>query len=85
MTFGVDPEVEFYQQQVCDFAQQQFDKLPYRERLLIGAQAVEIVNELRKTNQYSRLTVQDILVVAIYACYYLRFKESPVETAILHQ
>ena len=85
MTIGVDPEVEFYQKQVRDFMQQQFEKLHYRERLLIGAQAVEIVNELRERNQYCKINTEDVLILAIYACYYLRFRESPVETAILHQ
>lgn len=85
MATRTDPEVEFYQKQVCDFVQQQFDKLSYRERLFIREQAIEIVNDLRKINQYSRLTVQDVLVIAIYTCYYQRFKESPIETAILHQ
>lgn len=80
-----DAEVDYYQKEVRQFAQDQFDNLTYRERLFIGAEAIDILNELRSTNPYCRLTLQDVLVIALYACYYMRFKESPVETAILHR
>jgi len=80
-----DAEVDYYQKEVRQFAQDQFDNLTYRERLFVGAQAMDILNDLRKINPYCRLTLQDVLVLALYACYYMKFHESPVETAILHR
>jgi len=80
-----DKEVAFYQERIYKFAGEKFRSLPYREQLLIGAQAIEIVHELRQRYPYCKINKDDVLVLAIYACYYLRFRESPVETAILHQ
>ena len=75
-------EVAYYQSKLCEFRQEQFEQLTFIEKLLLLSCAESKVEKIHKLDPTSTIEVMDILDLAISACYYSHFKESPIETAV---
>jgi len=77
-----DAEVVFYQEKFTRNCVNQFDALPYKDRLVIGMVAQVAKDRLLVTDPKSEITLEDVISLLLNVLYFCRFKESPVQTAI---